>query len=41
MTDLLARPLPKGDALLHRGRQGPGELGVKNQRSFVLHSLLD
>jgi len=33
MTDLLASPLPKGDALLHRGRQGPGELGgVIDQR---------
>jgi hypothetical protein len=25
--DLLASSLPKGDALLHRGRQGPGEFG--------------
>jgi hypothetical protein len=25
--DLLASSLAKGDALLHRGRQGPGQLG--------------
>jgi hypothetical protein len=25
--DLLASPLAKGEALLHGGRQGPGELG--------------
>src|SRR5262249_32206445 len=26
-SDLLASPLPKGEALLYRGRQRPGELG--------------
>jgi hypothetical protein len=29
--DLLASPLPTGDALLHRGRHGMGECG------FVIH----
>jgi hypothetical protein len=33
--DLLARPLPEGDALLHRGRQGTGERGCVLHQGII------